>query len=500
MTDVVMPQMGESIVEGTLTKWLKKPGDHVERDEPLFEISTDKVDTEIPSPAAGVLKEVLVEEGKTVAISTVVGRIEEGAGNGAGAPAAKQAPEAAPKEAAAQAEKPAPGQPAAPPKAEKPAPEQPAAQKPAEPEPAQPQAAQAKPAQPQPSQAKPAQAQPAEAEPAEGEPAAAAPQQPAESEAEPAGPLSPLVRKMAREYGIDLRQVKGTGAGGRISKQDLEAYMSAQGARTMAQASPEQAAAPEKPAAPSAKPAAPEAPPSPQMPRGEAPRTRIEAMSVMRSRIAEHMILSKRTSAHVTTVHKTDMTKIARLRERHKGEFQQRYGYSLTYLPFVIAASVEAIRSYPIVNASIEGNNIIYHNDINIGIAVALENGLIVPVIRHADEKNVTGLQRSIVDLATRARSRQLKPDEVQGGTFSLTNFGSFGSVFATPIINQPQVAILGVGSVEKVPVVVDDAIAIRSVCYLALTFDHRLIDGALADQFTGKVKSILENWSEEIL
>jgi len=223
-------------------------------------------------------------------------------------------------------------------------------------------------------------------------------------------------------------------------------------------------------------------------------------MSTMRAKIAEHMILSKRTSAHVTTVHKTDMTKIAKLRERHKAEFQQRYGYSLTFLPFVIAATVEAIHSYPILNASIEGNNIIYQNEINVGIAVALENGLIVPVIRNADEKNVIGLQRSIVDLSTRARSRQLKPDEVQGGTFSITNFGSFGSVFATPIINQPQVAILGVGAVEKVPVVVDDAIAIRSVAYLALTFDHRLIDGALADQFTGKVKSILENWSVEIL
>ena len=302
---------------------------------------------------------------------------------------------------------------------------------------------------------------------------------------------------MAREYGIDLRQVKGTGAGGRITKQDLEAYMSAQGARTMAQATALTTTAPAAPAvyAPSI-PAAPQ----PSMPRAEAPRARVEPMSLMRAKIAEHMIVSKRTSAHVTTVHKTDMTKIAKLRDRYKAEFQQRYGYSLTYLPFVIAATVEAIHQYPLLNASIEGNNIIYHNEINIGIAVALENGLIVPVIRNADEKNVTGLQRAIVDLSTRARSRQLKADEVQGGTFSITNFGSFGSVFATPIINQPQVAILGVGTVEKTPVVVDDAIAIRSIAYLALTFDHRLIDGALADQFTGKVKSILENWSEEIL
>jgi 2-oxoglutarate dehydrogenase E2 component (dihydrolipoamide succinyltransferase) len=223
-------------------------------------------------------------------------------------------------------------------------------------------------------------------------------------------------------------------------------------------------------------------------------------MSIMRSKIAEHMVMSKRTSAHVTTVHKVDMTKVAKIRDRQKADFQARYGFGLTFLPFVVRATAEALRAFPILNASIEGNNIIYHNELNIGIAVALENGLIVPVIRNADEKNVVGLQRSIVDLATRARSRQLKPDEVQGGTFSITNFGSFGSVFATPVINQPQVAILGVGSVEKTPVVVDDAIAIRSIAYLALTFDHRLIDGALADQFTGKVKSILENWSEQIL
>jgi pyruvate dehydrogenase E2 component (dihydrolipoamide acetyltransferase) len=436
MTDVVMPQMGESIVEGTLTKWLKKPGEHVDRDEPLFEISTDKVDTEIPSPAAGVLKEVLVAEGKTVSISTVVGRIEESAGNGAAAPA-------------------------------------PVAVKQAEPAP---------PPQPAPQAPTPAVATPV---PAPG---------PVPVPGDPAGPLSPLVRKMAREYGIDLRQVKGTGAGGRITKQDLDAYMSAQGARTMAQATPP----PAPPPAP-APTAMVQVPPAIPIPRAEMPRTRIEPMSVMRTKIAEHMVMSKRVSAHVTTVHKTDMTRIARLRERHKAEFQQRHGYSLTFLPFVTAAAVEAIHQYPLLNASIEGSNIIYHNEVNIGIAVALDNGLIVPVIRNADEKNVAGLQRAIVDLSTRARSRQLKPDEVQGGTFSITNFGSFGSVFATPVINQPQVAILGVGTVEKVPVVVDDAIAIRSVAYLALTFDHRLIDGALADQFTGKVKSILENWSEEV-
>jgi pyruvate dehydrogenase E2 component (dihydrolipoamide acetyltransferase) len=471
MTDVVMPQMGESIVEGTLTKWLKKPGEHVERDEPLFEISTDKVDTEIPSPTAGVLKEVLVEEGKTVAISTVVGRIEESAGNGASAP-----PPAVAKQAAATA----PSTPAPP------APPSPARTAPATPAPA------AETKSPELERLK-------ESVGTSARPAPMPQQQPAPAGDGDvsAGPLSPLVRRMAREYGIDLRQVKGTGAGGRITKQDLEAYMSAQGARTMAQATALTTTAPAAPAVYA--PAIPTAP-QPSMPRAEAPRARVEPMSVMRAKIAEHMILSQRTSAHVTTVHKTDMTKIAKIRERYKAEFQQRYGYSLTYLPFVIAATVEAIHQYPLLNASIEGNNIIYHNEINIGIAVALENGLIVPVIRNADEKNVTGLQRAIVDLSTRARSRQLKADEVQGGTFSITNFGSFGSAFATPVINQPQVAILGVGTVEKMPVVVDDAIAIRSIAYLALTFDHRLIDGALADQFTGKVKSILENWSEEVL
>ena len=437
MTDVVMPQMGESIVEGTLTKWRKKPGDQVERDEPLFEISTDKVDTEIPSPAAGTLAEVLVEEGKTVGINTVVARIDESGGNGARA-AAPAKPAAAP---------------AAPP-----------------------QAAVAPPPPPAPLQAPAPVVQ--QAEPGEV-----------------SGPLSPLVRKMARENHIDLTQVRGTGAGGRITKQDVEAYLSQrQVAPAHAVATPAQA--PVRTAAPPAQAAAAYEPPAASTPA----KVRVEPMSTMRQKIAEHMVMSKRTSAHVTTIHKVDMTKVARVRERLKADFQARYGLSLTYLPFVTRAAVEGLRAFPIVNASIEGTNILYHNEINIGIAVALENGLIVPVIRNADEKNVLGLQRSIADLAARARSRQLKPDEVQGGTFSITNFGSFGSIVATPVINQPQVAILGVGSVVKTPVVIDDAIAIRSICYLSLTFDHRLIDGALADQFTGKVKAALENWSEEVL
>jgi 2-oxoglutarate dehydrogenase E2 component (dihydrolipoamide succinyltransferase) len=449
MTDVVMPQMGESIVEGTLTKWLKKPGEHVERDEPLFEISTDKVDTEIPAPAAGTLSEVLVEEGKTVGINTVVARIAEGGEVAVKQPAAKPA---------------------------------------ATPPPAPPAAA---PPPPQTLQAPPQETvRPTIDDVTTVEPPEAS---------EPAGPLSPLVRRMAREYNIDLARVSGTGAGGRITKQDVEAHLAL---RDAAPAPPARPAAPPSPPPPVQAPPSP--PPQPTVytppPMAGQAKTRVEPMSTMRLKIAEHMVMSKRTSAHVTTVHKVDMTKVAKMRDRHKADFQTRYGMSLTFLPFVTRAAVEALRAYPLLNASIEGNNIIYHNEINIGIAVALENGLIVPVIRNADEKNVLGLQRSIVDLATRARSRQLKPDEVQGGTFSITNFGSFGSVFATPVINQPQVAILGAGVVQKEPVVVDDAIAIRSVCYLALTFDHRLIDGALGDQFTGKAKSVLETWSEEVL
>ncbi len=502
MTDVVMPQMGESIVEGTLTKWLKKAGEHVERDEPLFEISTDKVDTEIPAPAAGTLSELLVEEGKTVGINTVVARIAEDGGAPAKQEAAKPAaapPPAPPQEAA----KPA----AAPP----PAPSQEAAKPAAAPPPAPPQVA-APPAPPPQQAAAPApQAQTLQAPPQEVQRPTVDDATPVEEPepaepSEPSGPLSPLVRRMAREYNIDLARLKGTGAGGRITKQDVETYLAQRGTEAPAPARPAAPPAPAAPTAPSAAPApSVQAPPPPApavapLPSGGQAKTRIEPMSTMRIKIAEHMIMSRRTSAHVTTVHKVDMTKVAKMRDRHKADFQARYGMSLTFLPFVTRAAVEALRTYPLLNASIEGNNIIYHNEINIGIAVALENGLIVPVIRSADEKNVLGLQRSIVDLATRARSRQLKPDEVQGGTFSITNFGSFGSVFATPVINQPQVAILGAGVVEKEPVVIDDAIAIRSMAYLALTFDHRLIDGALADQFTAKAKAVLENWSEEVL
>ena len=470
MIDVVMPQMGESIVEGTLTRWLKKPGERVERDEPLFEISTDKVDTEIPAPASGTLADVLVEEGKTVAINTVVAHIQE-EGGAAAAPAAPTADAGA---ASTKVEdQPAPGS-----------------------EPDVDVAA--------------ASSTPTPAPASSPAPAQATTEQPSD----PSGPLSPIVRKMAREFSIDLKQVKGSGAGGRITKTDVESYMAQQGVKTAQQPTPVAAAGPypvvpapqpqgPPPAAPTV-PAASAGPATAQAlpPRNEQAKTRIEPMSTMRQKIAEHMIMSQATSASVTTVHKVDMTKVAKLRDKQKADFHAQYGYSLTFLPFIARAVAEALRAFPIVNASVEGNNIVYHSEINIGIAVALDggNGLIVPVIRNADEKNVVGLQRSIVDLAARARSRQLKPDEVAGGTFSISNFGSFGSVFATPVINQPQVAILGVGTVEKQAVVVDDAIAIRSICYLALTFDHRLIDGALADQFVTKIKEVLQNWSGSIL
>ena len=452
MIDVVMPQMGESIVEGTLTKWLKKPGDKVERDEPLFEISTDKVDTEIPAPVAGTMGEQLVPEGTTVQVNTIVGRIDETGGTVA-TPAAPAAPVAV-------APPPLPPLPPPPP-------------------PPAPVAVVAPPPPPPPPPPAPV-------------PVAAAPA-PVGEDNDPEGPLSPLVRRMAREFSIDLRQVRGTGPGGRITKLDVDNYMAAQGTRTLE--APVVAAAPLPPAAP--------APAPPPLPRVDGPKTRVEPMSTMRQKIAEHMVFSNQTSVHVTTVHKVDMTKVAKLRDKVKNGFKDRYGYSLTFLSFVARATTVALRQFPILNASIQDKSIIYHNDVNIGVAVALEggNGLIVPVIRNADEKNVAGLQRAIVDLSTRARAKQLKPDEVAGGTFSITNFGSFGSVFATPIINQPQVAILGVGSVEKqVAVIEGDAIAIRSICYLALTFDHRLIDGAMADQFTGRVKQILENWSEEVV
>jgi pyruvate dehydrogenase E2 component (dihydrolipoamide acetyltransferase) len=465
-TDVVMPQMGESIFEGTITKWLKKPGDKVERDEPLFEISTDKVDAEIPSPSAGVLKEIKVNEGQTVPIQTVVAVID-GAGSAAAAPA--QAPPPA-KAAAPQASA---------------APAPPPAARPAAPS--------------------PAAASPAPAPPTQTTAQAATPPQRSGERIH----SSPLVRRMAAEHGIDLVSVPGTGAGGRISKQDIEAVIAAGGV-------PATAPPPSSPAAASARPAPPPPPaPSTAVSGGQihvafesaVPREKIyfgnyqvEPMSNMRVRIAEHMVASKRVSAHVYSVDEVDMTKVAALRAKSKEEFEQRYETKLTFMPFFVKAAVAGLRAFPTMNASLDGTNVVLHKEINIGIAVALDWGLIVPVVKGADEKNVLGIQRTLNDLAERARSKKLKPEEVQEGTFSITNPGVFGGLFGLPVINQPNVGILGLGAIEKRPVVINDSIAIRSMCYVTLSYDHRVVDGAVAHQFLHKVKETLENWSEPVV
>jgi len=461
-TDVVMPQMGESIFEGTITKWLKKPGDKVERDEPLFEISTDKVDAEIPSPSAGVLKEIKVNEGQTVPIQTVVAVID-----GAGAAAA--APASVPAKAAAPTAAPAPAAVAPPP-----------------------------PPAPRPAASAPAASAPA-----------AAPQRAAGERIH----SSPLVRRMAAEHGIDLATVPGTGAGGRISKQDIEAVIAAGGAPAAAPASVPAAAparsTPPPPPVPSAAPAPPGVSGGQVHVAFESavPREKIyfgnytvEPMSNMRQRIAEHMLASKRVSPHVYSVDEIDMTKVASLRAKSKEEFEQRYETKLTFMPFFVKAAVAGLRAFPTVNASLDGTNVVLHKEINIGIAVALDWGLIVPVVKGADEKNLLGIQRTLNDLAERARSKKLKPEEVQEGTFSITNPGVFGGLFGLPVISQPNVAILGLGAIEKRPVVINDSIAIRSMCYVTLSYDHRVVDGAVAHQFLHKVKETLENWSEPVL
>jgi 2-oxoglutarate dehydrogenase E2 component (dihydrolipoamide succinyltransferase) len=456
--------MGESIFEGTITKWLKKPGDKVERDEPLFEISTDKVDAEIPSPSAGVLKEIKANEGQTVPINTVVAVIDA-----AGAPAAAPAPAKAP--APAPAKVPAPAPAATPAPVPRPAPVAP---------------------------------------PAGPAPAAAAP-------SKDGGRIhtSPLVRRMAKEHGIDLSAVQGTGAGGRISKQDIEAVIAGTAAAPAAY----------EPPAPAPRPAAVPSPPvapAPVAGTGAAavhgsqyvpalqigvPRDRIyfgnyevQPMSVMRQKIAEHMVASKHVSAHVYSVDEIDMSKVAALRARSKEEFEQRYETKLTFMPFFVKAAVAGLRAYPTLNASLDGTNVVLHKEINIGIAVALDWGLIVPVVKNADEKNILGIQRTLNDLAERARSKKLRPEEVQEGTFSITNPGVFGGLFGLPVISQPNVGILGLGAIEKRPVVINDAIAVRSMCYVTLSYDHRVVDGAIAHQFLRKVKETLENWSEPVV
>src|SRR5450755_2267928 len=472
--DVVMPQMGESIFEGTITKWLKKPGDKVERDEPLFEISTDKVDAEIPSPSAGVLKEIKVNEGQTVPIQTVVGVID-----GAGAATAA----------------------AAAPKAEAPKAAAPAA--------AAPKAAAAPPAPPA---ARPVATPPA---------AQAAPQaQPAKEGARIHS--SPLVRRMAKENGIDLSTLAGTGAGGRISKQDIEAAIAGGGASPAAppaqyeeETEQQLEAAYQAPAAPTQAPR-PSAPPPPAASSGgqahvsfesAVPREKmyfgdyeVSPMSVMRQRIGEHMVASKRVSPHVYSVDEIDMSKIASLRAKSKDEFEKRNGTKLTFMPFFVKAAVAGLRAFPTLNASLDGTNVIIHKEVNIGIAVALDWGLLVPVVKHADEKNILGIQRTMNDLAERARTKKLKPEEVQEGTFSITNPGVFGGLFGLPVISQPNVGILGLGAIEKRPVVINDSIAIRSMCYVTLSYDHRVVDGAVAHQFLHKVKETLENWSEPVV
>jgi pyruvate dehydrogenase E2 component (dihydrolipoyllysine-residue acetyltransferase) len=417
-TPVVMPQMGESIAEGTIVRWIKKVGESVERDEPLFEISTDKVDAEIPSPAAGVLTDIKVKEGETVPVNSVVGTIGQ-------AGEAVSAPGAATQQADGQS---ASG-------------EMPAA-----------------------ATARHVAATPSAADKSPKRetvtPSTVAPAQ--EHSGNGRRRSSPLVRRIAKDHDVDIAQIPGSGIGGRVTKSDILGYIER---------------------APAARP---------ESPRPNADR--VEKLSVMRKKIAEHMVMSRRTSAHVHSVFHVNFSTVEKLRQQKKGEYEQA-GARLTYMSFIAKVIVDALRRHPIVNASLDGENVVYRKNINLGVAVALDSGLIVPVVKNADEKNVLGLSRAIADVAERARSKRLNPEEVHGGTFTITNPGQFGAQFGIPIINQPQVAILGVGTIEKRPVVIDDAIGIRTMAYLTLGYDHRLIDGAVADQFMADVKERLENF-----
>ncbi|MFL5494115.1 MAG: dihydrolipoamide acetyltransferase family protein [Gemmatimonadales bacterium] len=477
--DVIMPQMGESIAEGTLSRWIKKVGDPVKRDEPIFEISTDKVDAEIPAPSAGVLAEVLVTEGQTVAVQTVVARIETDASVGAAQPAA--APPA-----------------------------------PAQPTPAQPAPAHAAPAQAAPAQRSPVVATPVATAPAPA--AAAAPMRektPAPAETERSSGSgngvpdtaeerlrrrsTPLVRKMAAEHNLDLSAIPGSGIAGRVTKNDVLNYLEAGPAAAEA-AAPAAAPSPMAPAA-TAPAAAPPAT-APHGPTGVEPWSgdRVEPWSRIRKLTAEHMVMSRRTSPHVNTIFEIDYTRVAQLRAAKKREYADR-GVSLTYLAFIAKAVADGLRKHPRLNAAVAGESTILRRDINLGIAVALDWGLIVPVVKHADELSLLGLARAINDLGERARSKKLSPDEVQKGTFTITNPGVFGSVIGTPIINQPQAAILCVGSIEKQPAVITvdgtDSLAIRTRGMLSLAFDHRIVDGADADRFMGDVKHSLQQFPE---
>jgi pyruvate dehydrogenase E2 component (dihydrolipoamide acetyltransferase) len=449
-TPVVMPQMGESIAEGTIVRWIKQVGDSVDRDEPLFEISTDKVDAEIPAPAAGVLTEIKVQAGETVAVNEVVATIGDASevAKPSGAAQASESGEAT--------------------------------------EGAQPQADGAGPAQ---------KKAPATPKPngREGALAAAAAATVNDDDGRRQR-SSPLVRRIAKEHNVDVSQIHGSGLGGRVTKHDILEFIESPKVRH------EPKAESQEPRAQSPAPKAPSPEVRAQSQESRVPayrdgdRIEIEPLSAMRRKIAEHMVMSQRTSAHVHSVFHVNFSTVARIREQKKTEYEQ-LGTKLTYMAFIAKAVIAALRRFPVVNASLDGDNIVYKKDINLGIAVALEAGLIVPVVKLADEKNLLGLSRSIADLAERARAKQLKPDDVQGGTFTITNPGQFGSQFGMPIINQPQVAILGVGTIERRPVVVDDAIAIRTMAYLTLGYDHRLIDGATGDQFMAEVKQQIENF-----
>lgn len=426
-TPVVMPQMGESIAEGTIVRWIKKVGDTVDRDEPLFEISTDKVDAEIPSPAAGVLTAISVKEGETVPVNSVVATIGA-AGEVAAAPAppaALKKPETKPSEKAD-----ATGTPGA------------TVQTP-----------------PPPSTTNPA-------------PVTAAPAPSENGHSGDRHKSSPLVRKIAKEHNVDISQIPGSGIGGRVTKQDILGFIDS------------------GPATPQARPMSEPA----HVPVTRAAGDQIEKMSVMRKKIAEHMVLSKRTSAHVYSVFEVNYSRVDQIRKAKKDEYE-RAGTKLTYTSFIAKVAIDCLRRHKTINASIDGDNIVYRNEINLGIAVALDNGLIVPVIKAAGEKNTLGLSRAIQDVADRARAKKLNPEEVHNGTFTITNPGNFGAQFGLPIINQPQVAILGVGTIEKRAVVIDDAIGIRLMGYLTLGYDHRLVDGAVADQFMADVKKGIENF-----
>jgi len=500
--EVKMPQMGESIAEGTIVKWLKKVGDPVKRDEPLFEISTDKVDAEIPAPTSGVLSEIMVQEGETVAVNTVVAVINGGGGGGGGGGGDGAKPAAAAKEA--------PTAPKEEPKQSQPEPRPAAPQAPAAPPKDKPRQAQPEP--PPPPQA-PAPPPPRSAEPAPQSTAATPPAPRAGDESTSKEELrrtrsSPLVRKIAEEQGIDISEIEGTGIGGRVTKQDILSFVENRGAGAKAEPAAATATpAPAAPATPVTKAPAPAVPATSRAPQqapvagqaetgpqpfAEGDRVEIEPMSIMRRRIAERMVESRHISAHVTSFMEVDFSKTAKLRDGLKGEFE-RDGVKLTFMPFIIKAVIEGVKKWPIVNSSVWGDQIVYKKDINVGVAVALDWGLIVPVIRGADEKSLLGLARAVNDLGERARKKQLKPDEVQGGTFTITNPGSFGGWAGTPIINQPQVAILGVGVIKKRPVVVDDAIAIRQIGVFGLSFDHRIIDGAVADQFLATLRDVIE-------